>query len=443
MQQPPQPPINKLSGKFDFGSTGRLMLCSATIGLLAGLLTVVYFLLFGLVETNIASVYHYAGIRWVGTESKSSEENEKVINEPQRTSEPINETPFLSDDTKRDLVFGLFSFPRYWVLVLLVPAIGGLICGLIVYTFTPEMVGESGDYLIRTFHKRNGIMRLRVVPVTGISSIATIGTGGSAGLDAPSALIGAGTAAMLNRYIKVDAKDRRILLLAGIAGGISAIFNSPLGGAFYAVEILYCSTALEVPALFYCIISSLVGYAVSHQFIVRNWDILAPDISTLHLFAETPWIILFALLSCLIGMIYVFFMRETRNRIFARLSIPNFLRPALGGFLVGVIALFLPQIRGTGSECLSTSAIGSYSLLLLFALVFMKIAATSLTISSGGIGGLIAPSLFIGAMLGGAFGSLSHSLCDSIALQGLAPNQQLFIIIGMGAFLGVVGKIPF
>ena len=143
-----------------------------------------------------------------------------------------------------------------------VPALGGLISGLIVFTFAPEAEGHGTDAMVDAFHRKKGIIRRRVPIVKTIASAITIGSGGSAGKEGPIAQIGAGFGSFLASILKVSDKERRIMLLAGAAGGLGAIFKAPLGSALFVSEVLYRKEAFEFEAIIPCILSSIVGFMV-------------------------------------------------------------------------------------------------------------------------------------------------------------------------------------
>ncbi len=169
--------------------------------------------------------------------------------------------------------------PSPWWLVILVPAVGGLISGILVFTWAPEAEGYGTDAMIRAFHRGSGMIRTRVPVIKTIASIITIGTGGSAGQEGPIAQIGAGFGSWLARLLKLPPTDRRLLMLAGAAGGVGAIFRAPLGGALFAGEVLYSSTAFESAALLPCLASSNVACALN-MAISRRWTIYEEQVPT-------------------------------------------------------------------------------------------------------------------------------------------------------------------
>ena len=418
--------MSNLREKFDLRSTGRMMLGSSIVGLASGIVAVLFILAISYVQQHVLEVYSTAGIVWETTP----------------TDEAIKH-PFLADTTRTESVFGVYVFPRYWVLILLVPAIGGLFCSLLVYTFAPEAEGEGTDEIVKTYHHRRGMMRFRVVPIKFLASITTIGSGGSAGWEGPLSLMGGGVGVLLSRYFKVDARERRILLLAGTAGCIGAVFQSPFGGALFAAEILYCSTALEISVLFPCIVASWIGYATCSHLCNHSRNLVLPENFAFFHGFDFFWFIVFAYICALVGLVFVKTVHGIRNNWFSRMLVPELFKPALGGMMLGCVALFLPQVRGGGYEYFQPILDGTFPLKLLSILIVCKIIATAFTVSSGGSGGLLVPSLLLGAMIGSVFGMLGTAICTRLGCPGLSPDPCLFALIGMGSLIAGIGKIPF
>ena len=326
-----------------------------------------------------------------------------------------------------------------WWIRLLVPTIGGLICGLIVFTFAPEAEGHGTDGVVRAFHSANGVIRARVPLVKSIASIITIGTGGSAGREGPIAQIGAGFGSIFATKLKLSDRERRMLVMAGAAGGVSAIFHAPVGGALFAIEVLYASTAVEFMAFVPCVCSSVVAYSIFNAICGNSTAFIAPDPLIFKPMSELPFYLIFAVVCAICGFIYVSVFYGMRNHIFRKIKIPNHFKPAIGGLMLGVILLFWPQVMNGGYGYVQQAIDGNptMTIQLMATLVLVKIVATSCTISSGGSGGVFAPSLFIGAMLGGAFGQLCNDLFPS-----MVPQPQAFVLVGMGGFFAGVAKVP-
>ncbi len=343
------------------------------------------------------------------------------------------------------------SYPYPWWLIVSVPAVGGLISGILVFTWAPEAEGHGTDAMIRAFHRGGGTIRTRVPVIKTIASIVTIGTGGSAGQEGPIAQIGAGFGSWLARALKLSPTERRLLMLAGTAGGVGAIFRAPLGGALFAGEVLYSSTAFESAALLPCLASSIVAYTTFALFITPQPVFSLPGM-TFHGLRELPLFMVLALVCAVLGWVYVRVFYGVRDWFFKPMPIPRHIKPAIGGLMLGMIALGFPEVMAGGYGWVQWGAIGMPPALTLagehsfaphmgmqklLVLAVLKIVATSLTISSGGSGGVFGPSVLIGGMLGGACGQFLASW-----FPGAQINPAAFVLVGMGGFFAGVSKTP-
>jgi CIC family chloride channel protein len=408
--------LNRLATRWATPGAGRVAVCSPLVGFIAGLGAVAFLVLLeGMIGHVLGGLVH--------------------LQMP-----PTGEGPPRA-----------VSKPFPWWLVLLVPTVGGLISGLIVFTWAPEAEGHGTDALIRAFHRGGGQIRARVPLLKGITSVITIGTGGSAGSEGPIAQIGAGFGSFLARLLKLTPDERRLLMLAGAAGGIGAIFRAPLGGALFAGEVLYMTAATESAALLPCLASSIVAYSTFALFITPRPIFIVPNMA-FHGLQELPIFALLAAACAGVGWLYVRVFYGLRDRVFHPLPLPRHVKPAVGGFLLGLLALGFPQLLTGGYGWVQWGAIGMppalampgepafvprMGLWLLLALALLKIVATGLTISSGGSGGVFGPSVFIGGMLGGAFGQLADRLFPAWDLDPAA-----FALVGMGGFFAGVSKTP-
>lgn len=395
--------IDHLRTIFDTESAGRLIAISPAVGIAAGLGAAAFYYLLSLTQQYLLG--HIEGYY-----------------PPPAGSEGTGD---------------FFQMPLYWWAVLAVPTIGGLVCGLVVYGFAPEAEGHGTDAMVRAFHRAGGRIRARVPLVKSIASIITIGSGGSAGREGPIAQIGAGFGSFLAQRLGLSERDRRLLMLSGAAGGIGAIFRAPLGGALFVAEVLYRSTALEYAAVVPAMISSITAYAVFARIFGQGLAFNTPRDLAFQNLGELPFYIVFAVVCSIVGYVYVSVFYGLRNQVFRRLPLPRVVKPAIGGLMVGVIALWFPQIMAGGYGWIQEAIEGRMALALLLVLCFAKIIATSCTISSGGSGGVFAPSLFIGAMLGGAYGTL----CDQL-FPGMIAHPEAFVLVGMGGFFAGVARVP-
>jgi len=336
---------------------------------------------------------------------------------------------------KTDFHLGILPLPA-------VVALGGLLSGLIVYRFAPEAEGHGTDAVIRAFHRARGVIRARVPVVKTVASAITIGSGGSAGREGPIAQIGAGFGSFIAELLRLSDRDRRILVICGVAGGIGSIFRSPFGGAMFGIEVLYRRDN-EVEAIVPAFVSSIVAFVVFNlimsKFAGTPFEVLPifkiPDVA-IHSPLEFPIYALVSILAAIFGILYVkvFYAVYSYSK---RLSIAPYLKPAIGGFFTGIIGLFLPGVLGMGYGYVQMAIDGKLAVSDMFLLVLGKIVATSLTVGSGGSGGVFAPSIVIGSMLGGFVGYTFHQMFPEIVVQ-----PEAFVLIGMSAFVAAVAKTP-
>jgi len=313
----------------------------------------------------------------------------------------------------------------------LIPAVttlGGLISGILVYRFAPEAEGHGTDTAVNAFHRQQGIIRPRVAPLKMVASAITIGSGGSAGREGPIALITATLGSYYARLTKRSESERRLLLLAGMAAGLSAIFRSPMGTGVFAIEVLYGEMEFEVVALLYTMCSSAVAYAVNGLFVGYEPLFQIPAIKTPTLKDNLAYAAL-GLAAGLIGTILPVVFYRVRD-LFRAMPVPAWTKPAIGGLALGLFALRLPQVLQGGYGWIQLAMDGRLALNLLLVLIFAKTLAFALTVSSGGSGGVFAPSLFVGAMLGGSAAILLHQ------------PSAVFVVVGMAAVFGAAARVP-
>ncbi len=325
---------------------------------------------------------------------------------------------------------------RRWMLFL-VPAIGGVLSGLLVYTFAPEAEGHGTDAVVDAFHRMRGIIRARVPVIKTLASALTIGSGGSAGREGPIAQIGAGFGSELATALKATDRERRLLMLAGAAGGLGAVFRAPLGGAFFVAEVLYRDMEIESSALVPAFIGSITAYSV-YCAVTGRWGAIftVPQLNFNHPL-ELVFYVILGLICALVGIVHVKFFYGVRNRVYRSLPIPNHIKPAIGGLVVGAIGYFLPQVLGMGYGWAQLAIDGQLPLRLLLLIMIMKIVVTGMTIGSGGSGGVFAPSMVIGACLGGTMGTLLHTWMPGVVVQPAA-----YVLVGMAGFFAGVSKAP-
>ena len=314
-------------------------------------------------------------------------------------------------------------------LVPLATTLGGLLSGFLVYTWAPEAEGHGTDTVVRAFHRTAGFIRARVAPLKLIASAITIGSGGSAGREGPTALIGAGVASTYATLAHRTDDEREILVLAGMAAGLSAIFRSPIGAAFFAVEVLYGAMEFETLGLLYTMLASVVAYAVNGLFV--GWQPLFyfPPASGSVPALDYAWLGILGIAGGLTATLLPVVFYGLRD-FFRSLPLPPALNPAIGGLGVGLIALKFPQVLGGGYGWMQEAIDGRLALKLLIILLFLKMIAFAFTVSSGGSGGVFAPTLFVGAMLGGAVAAISHL------------PIAMFVVLGMMTTFGAAAHVP-
>lgn len=314
-------------------------------------------------------------------------------------------------------------------LVPVVAALGGLIVGLITQRFAPEAEGHGTDTVVQAFHRADGALRPRVTPVKLVASAITIGSGGAAGREGPIALAAAGIGSWYATATGRTGADRRLLLLVGMAAGIAAIFRSPVGAALFAIEVLYAEMEFESVALLPAMLASVAAYALNGLLVGWRPLFSVPRELALPRLLDNGWYLVLGIGAGLVATVLPVLFYGVRDA-FRRLKIPPALKPALGGLVMGLVALAYPQVIGGGYGWMQEAIDGRLAAATLLALVVAKPLAMSLTVSSGGSGGVFAPTLFTGAMLGGALAAGAH--------QPAAP----FVIVGTAAVFAGAAHVP-
>ncbi len=318
--------------------------------------------------------------------------------------------------------YGLWLIP-------LATTIGGLIVGVITEKVAPEAEGHGTGTAVRAFHRAEGFLRGRVPPVKMIASAITIGSGGAAGREGPVALVAAGIGSWYASITSRSDDDRRLLMLVGMAAGLSAIFRSPIGTALFAIEVLYSEMVFESGALLYATLAAIVAYALNGMFVGYTPLFRVPPNIGLRGPLDYALYLVLGIAAGLIAILLPVVFYGIRDA-FRKLRVRAFLKPAIGGLIMGVIALALPQVIGGGYGWMQLAIDGRIALGTLFVLMFAKIFAMSFTVSSGGSGGVFAPSLFVGAMLGGFVAAVGH--------EPAAP----FVVVGMAAVFAGAAHVP-
>ncbi|HID43328.1 MAG TPA: CBS domain-containing protein [Archaeoglobaceae archaeon] len=341
--------------------------------------------------------------------------------------------------------------PENPLLLIPVITIACFISGLIVYGLAPEAEGHGTDAAIASFHKAGGEIRTRIPIIKTIASSLVIGSGGSAGREGPTAQISAGIGSLVAKLLKLSVRDRRIAVAVGIGAGVGSIFKAPLGGAILAAEILYIKD-FETDALMPGFVASTVGYVVFCTYHGYEPTFSFPDV-IIHP-VQLPFFALTGLICGFFGILYVtafYRTHEVFSSFFKQHNLPVYLKPAVGALITGLLAVTLMEIfpdekgaaglgiLGMGYGFLQLAMYNMLPLKIMFLIGVAKILSTSFTIGSGGSGGVFAPGLVIGGMVGGATGAVLHSIFPTIVTTDLIPA---FVAVGMIALFGGISKAP-
>ena len=305
------------------------------------------------------------------------------------------------------------SIERAWFLPF-ITGFGGLLVGLITTRFSPESEGHGTDAVIDAYHHKSGYIRARVPLVKAVASSLTIGSGGSGGTEGPAGQIAAGFGSLIGKLFKLDEDERRIAVAAGLGAGIGSIFKIPLGGAVFSAEVFY-RRDFEIRALIPGLVASVTGYTVFG--FVFGWDRLFTIPLDLVKYTHPESLLLYGIVGLISAVVSVAYVKTfyTISDYFSKIHIPKYLKPAIGGVLVGMIGIVFPQILGTSYGWLQIAISNGVTLLPLYFLgliIVFKIIATSLTIGSGGSAGVFGPSMVIGGLLGAFIGTSFSILWD-------------------------------
>lgn len=316
--------------------------------------------------------------------------------------------------------------------VIILPALGGLLVGPFIARFAPEARGHGVPEVMSAVATRGGRIAGRVAVVKIIASAISIGSGGSAGQEGPMVQIGAATASAAGKRFGVPPHHMRTFVACGAAGGLAAVFNAPIGGAIFALEVI---TGELTPAFGAVILASVSATVVSRSlfgnfpsFVVPRYDLVS-----------NSELIFYLILGVLAGLVSVAFIRMLYafEHRFDGWEFPQRLKPVVGGLMLGIIGRFFPQLFGTGSDTIQAATWGTMAPLLLLALIPLKMIATSVTLASGGSGGVFGPSMYVGAMLGGAFGWAVHALFPT-----MTAGSGAYALVGIGGVVGGTALAP-
>ncbi len=323
--------------------------------------------------------------------------------------------------------------------LILIPAVGGAIVGPLVYYFAREAKGHGVPEVMEALELRGGKIRPRVMVVKSLASSVCIASGGSVGREGPIAQIGSALGSFIGQFLKLSEERVRTLVACGAAGGIAATFNAPIAGAVFALEVLlrrFGSVYFGV-----VVISAVTADVIAHYFEGDKRTFFTPEYSL-----NSPWeLLLYVMLGFIAALASVGFSRllYLSEDIWNLIRIPEPAKPLLGGILLGLLGIFsyqsdgFPRIFSVGYETIENTLFGELALQVTFGLLLLKLLATTLTLGSGGSGGIFAPSLFMGAMLGSSFGQTAYAVFPEI----VAPSGA-YALVGMAAFFSGAAHAP-
>jgi CIC family chloride channel protein len=331
-----------------------------------------------------------------------------------------------------DVLPGLLGgLGRYYVI--LVPAIGGLIVGPLTYFFAREAKGHGVPEVMEAVAIRGGRIRPVVGLVKALASAICIGTGGSVGREGPIVQIGSAWGSTIGQWLHLSDERVRNLVACGAAGGIAATFNAPIAGVIFALEVIL--QEFSVGYFSTVVISSVTANVISRVMLGDVPAFPVPAYSLVSVW-ELPLYAVLGVVAALVATVFVVLLYKSED-LFERWPMPEYLKPAVGGLALGVIGLWVPQVFGVGYETIASTLLNPGAMSLLAVLLVAKLAATCLTLGSGGSGGVFAPSLFMGAMLGGVFGSVVHGVFpESTATAGA------YALVGMAAVFAGAARAP-
>ena len=323
--------------------------------------------------------------------------------------------------------------------LIVIPALGGAIVGPLVYYFAREAKGHGVPEVMEALELRGGKIRPRVVLVKSLASSVCIASGGSVGREAPIAQIGSALGSLIGQLLKLSEDRVRTLVARGAAGGIAATFNAPIAGAVFALEVLL----RRFGSVYFgaVVISAVTADVIAHYFEGDSRTFLTPEYTM-----QSPWeLLLYTLMGFIAALAAVGFSRLLyfSEDIWGLIRIPEPAKPLLGGILLGLLGIIsyqidgFPRIFGVGYETIENTLFSQLTLQVTFGLLLLKLVATTLTLGSGGSGGIFAPSLFMGAMLGASFGQIAHTIFPEI----VAPSGA-YALVGMAAFFGGAAHAP-
>lgn len=325
---------------------------------------------------------------------------------------------------------------RAWLLPVIV-ALGGLIAGIIVAKYAPDTRGHGTDQAVKAYHHKDAVIEGKVPFIKTIASVITLGFGGSGGAEGPMVQSGAGVGSFFARIFDLSVRERRILLVAGMAAGLGSFFKSPIAGAIFCNEILYRDGHFEDDALVPATVAAVIGY-ITYSLVYGFTPLFEtpPSKFLLEWFHLLPLTIL-AITCSLTGAVFVYLFYKIHD-FFEGLIIPLWLKPGIGGFLTGLLAIFITTVPGSSYNYLQAIFRAELPILMVIGLIFGKMLATSFSIGSGGSGGVFGPSMVIGGSVGATTGIIYNLIVSS----NFQVHSGTLAILGMAGFFTAVANTP-
>ncbi len=338
----------------------------------------------------------------------------------------------LSFPGEGNLLENIMSSP--WYIIILAPVIGGLIVGPLIYFFAPEAKGHGVPEVMQAILLKGGNIRPRVAVIKALASAISIGTGGSVGREGPIIQIGSSLGSTVGQFFRVPSKRLKTLVGCGAAAGIAAAFNAPIAGALFAVEIILMDFA--VAQFSPIVISSVMATVISHHF---EGDFAAFQVPPYEMGStvEIGFYFLLGAVSGLASYLFIKLLYYSEDLFENRINFPEYFKPVMGGLVIGMIGLYFPHVMGVGYDTINIALHGNMVWKLAILLLFVKIFATSVTLGSGGSGGIFAPSLFMGAMVGAFFGTVVHDLFPDIT-----AGPGAYALVAMGGLVAGTTRAP-
>lgn len=327
----------------------------------------------------------------------------------------------------------MWALPETWWAIPLSISIGGLLTGLFLWWRSKDLNPGGVSGVITSVFAQHGLIHGRVALIRMISAALTIGSGGSAGREGPIVQIGASLGSKFAQLLKLSEHNTIILLACGVAAGISSAFNAPIAGIFFALEIILARFTYYSFGL---IVLSSVTSCVATRLLVGDLAEFSVPIYVLQSSWEMLLCLGLGLISALVGVTFTRSLAVS-EKIFGNIQCPVWFKPAVGGLLCGIIAIFYPQIMAGGYDVMNEAMNGHLAFTLMLALVIAKIIGTSFILGSGGAGGDLAPSLFIGCMLGGVYGYIANTV-----FPGSTAATGAYALIGMATVFAAAARAP-